>query len=201
LGDRQEFRDGAQAMKQLQPLANQLVDPRQPGDFNQAMMELGALICRKSSPTCELCPVADFCQSKGRSHLESIPKFAPKVRKTATIERLVVLADGCVLVRRYGAKAKRLGGMCELPTAESLQWEVQASPKHQAKRTIGTVTYTEKLYQVSLTKVLQKKVQQDAELLWIALTELEQVSLSGPHRQWLQRWFSQSDQPKRGRRL
>jgi adenine-specific DNA glycosylase len=42
-------------------LANKIVDPNRPGDFNQAMMELGATVCRPKSPSCSSCPVSSVC--------------------------------------------------------------------------------------------------------------------------------------------
>ena len=45
-------------------LAAQLVDPQQPGDFNQALMELGATVCKPTNPTCESCPVRSMCQAR-----------------------------------------------------------------------------------------------------------------------------------------
>lgn len=44
-------------------LANTLVDPERPGDFNQAMMELGARVCSPRGPVCSQCPVRSHCHS------------------------------------------------------------------------------------------------------------------------------------------
>jgi A/G-specific adenine glycosylase len=44
-------------------LAGQLVDDQRPGDFNQAIMELGATVCKSSSPDCARCPVQSLCQA------------------------------------------------------------------------------------------------------------------------------------------
>ena len=44
-------------------LANTLVDPERPGDFNQAMMELGARVCTPKGPLCSQCPVQSHCHS------------------------------------------------------------------------------------------------------------------------------------------
>ncbi|KAL6516422.1 hypothetical protein OROGR_019727 [Orobanche gracilis] len=51
-------------------LATQLVDPSRPGDFNQAVMELGATVCSPSAPSCSTCPISDQCQalSLSRKH-------------------------------------------------------------------------------------------------------------------------------------
>jgi len=48
-------------------LANELVDPERPGDFNQGMMELGATVCSVKSPDCKSCPVNDSCQAYRRT--------------------------------------------------------------------------------------------------------------------------------------
>ena len=45
-------------------LANSLVDPAAPGDFNQALMELGATVCTPRSPSCSSCPVSDLCSAR-----------------------------------------------------------------------------------------------------------------------------------------
>ena len=42
-------------------LAEQLVDREQPGTFNQALMELGAIVCTPKSPTCSVCPISEHC--------------------------------------------------------------------------------------------------------------------------------------------
>ncbi len=69
--------------RQLQEIAGTLLDPRSPGDWNQAMMELGATLCTPHSPQCLLCPVADFCQARKLGLVDSIPK---KRKKRQTVE-------------------------------------------------------------------------------------------------------------------
>lgn len=49
--------------KLLRKLARQLVDPSRPGDFNQAVMELGATICSPKPPSCSICPISNQCQA------------------------------------------------------------------------------------------------------------------------------------------
>ena len=57
---------GTAALKRkIQDLATQLLDPSQPGDFNQAMMELGASLCLPRNPQCLVCPLAADCKTKG----------------------------------------------------------------------------------------------------------------------------------------
>jgi A/G-specific adenine glycosylase len=67
----------------LQATASALLDPDAPSDWNQAMMELGAMICTPKSPQCLLCPVAEFCRARQLGLTEAIPE---KRKKRATEE-------------------------------------------------------------------------------------------------------------------
>jgi A/G-specific adenine glycosylase len=67
-------------------LAGQLVDSSRPGDFNQAMMELGATLCSKTKPGCSQCPVSSHCQALALSHenpsvgVTDYPRVVPKAK-------------------------------------------------------------------------------------------------------------------------
>jgi A/G-specific adenine glycosylase len=69
--------------QKLQENANAYLDPRSPGDWNQAMMELGATLCTPKSPQCLLCPVMQFCQGRKFGIAESLPE---KRKKRATVK-------------------------------------------------------------------------------------------------------------------
>jgi len=77
---RGDLRD-AKRWQALQKSADALLDPNSPGDWNQAMMELGATLCTPQSPQCLLCPVAKFCQGRKLGIAEPLP--APR-KKRAT---------------------------------------------------------------------------------------------------------------------
>jgi A/G-specific adenine glycosylase len=51
--------------RRIEERAAQIVDPQRPGDFNQAMMELGATLCAPRNPTCMVCPIARDCKTRG----------------------------------------------------------------------------------------------------------------------------------------
>jgi A/G-specific adenine glycosylase len=68
--------------KALQKSADALLDPQSPSDWNQAMMELGAMICTPTSPQCLLCPVAKFCKALRLGLTNVIPE---KRKKRATV--------------------------------------------------------------------------------------------------------------------
>lgn len=103
-------------------LAEQLVDPARPGDFNEALMELGATVCTPRSPNCLLCPVREDCRAFERGEPEAYPDTASRAT-----QKPVDVAT-CVLVGEDGGKdvayvVKRdadglLGGLWEFPTVE-----------------------------------------------------------------------------------
>jgi A/G-specific adenine glycosylase len=77
----------------LQETANTMLDTKSPGDWNQAMMELGATLCTPRSPQCLICPVAQFCKGRKLGIAESIPE-ARKKHETVEINlAAAVLAD------------------------------------------------------------------------------------------------------------
>jgi A/G-specific adenine glycosylase len=200
-GVRTRFKETTTAAKSFTPLANALVDPQRPGDHNQAMMELGATVCRKAAPACAQCPVARWCAVGGRKEAATLPRFEPKVRKTAEVTRALVHHRGQLLLRRNPRAARRLAGMAELPELATLAGAVPGRPALVRRRTIGSVTYQETLIEVVATAASIRAWSRAAELEWVAVAELDTVALTGPHLRWVREWLSPSDRPARGKRL
>jgi len=101
--------------KQFKNAAARLLDGRQPGTFNQAMMELGALVCRPRNPLCHACPLARLCQAYQTRQVADFPK-RKKVKATPQyhIAVGVVFKNGKVLITRRKAEGL-LGGLWEFP--------------------------------------------------------------------------------------
>src|SRR6185295_4176158 len=96
-----------------------LLDRRDPGQFNQGMMELGATICLPRNPLCLLCPVADGCQARLGGTQQQFPVKlgrAEPVRIATTL--LVIERSGRLLLWRRDPESQRLGGFWELPSAQ-----------------------------------------------------------------------------------
>ena len=70
--------------------AGELLDPARPGDFNQAVMELGALICVPRGPECRACPLSRGCRATRLGQQDRLPELAQR-RKTERTERTVVV--------------------------------------------------------------------------------------------------------------
>jgi A/G-specific adenine glycosylase len=103
----------------IRALAERLRPAQRPGDFAQAMMDLGATICTPKNPACALCPFLDGCAARRRGDPETFPRKAKKregkLRRGAAF--VVLRADGHLLVRTRPARGL-LGGMTEVPTTE-----------------------------------------------------------------------------------
>lgn len=76
-------------------VAGRLVPPARAGDFNQALMDLGALVCTPRQPSCLLCPLSSRCQARRLGLQDAIPRIARKPPPTA-------VAEACALIGRHG---------------------------------------------------------------------------------------------------
>ncbi|MFB6351172.1 MAG: A/G-specific adenine glycosylase [Bradymonadaceae bacterium] len=103
-------------------LADRLVDPEAPGDFNQAVMELGATVCTPTDPNCLLCPIREECEGFERGDPEQYPDTASRARqKPVHVQTGVLLAHHDTGTDTYVMKRPAdglLGGLWEFPTVE-----------------------------------------------------------------------------------
>lgn len=67
--------------KEFAALANQLLDPRRPGAFNQALMDLGSVVCKPANPTCDICPIHGDCQALAQNIIAELPVKLKKIKR------------------------------------------------------------------------------------------------------------------------
>jgi A/G-specific adenine glycosylase len=91
--------------------AGELLDQRRPGDFNQAMMELGAILCLPRQPQCLLCPVSNLCATRGE--LRQRGKEARQ--KKREIHYAFAWREASVFLVQRSKTATLMPGMWELP--------------------------------------------------------------------------------------
>lgn len=98
------------------------MSPSRPGDFNQAMMEIGAMVCiPHGQPHCQECPLEELCLAHERRCEEEYPRKA--ARKKRSVEEKTVLLiqdDNCAVLRRRPPKGL-LAGMYEFPMLEGFR--------------------------------------------------------------------------------
>src|SRR5579875_1285161 len=105
------------AKPRLRALAAALVPPARPGDFVQALMDLGAMICTPKRPRCVLCPWRTSCTAAAAGIAAALPARAAKPERPLRygVAFWITRPDGAVLLRRRPERGL-LGGMIEIPS-------------------------------------------------------------------------------------
>lgn len=108
-----------QARPQIRERAKLLTPTDRPGDFAQALMDLGATICTPKKPACALCPLRPHCAALAQGLAESLPAKAPKPDKPTRYGIALWLTDerGQVALKRRPTSGL-LGGMLEIPGSD-----------------------------------------------------------------------------------
>lgn len=107
------------AKETLRGLAAALTPEARPGDYAQAVMDLGATICTPRNPACGICPWSGSCLARARGMAAELPRKTPKAAKPVRfgVAYLAVRADGAVLLERRPDRGL-LGGMLGLPGSD-----------------------------------------------------------------------------------
>ena len=109
----------AEGQKWLWDTAQRVLPLKRVGDFNQAVMELGALVCTPAAPKCAACPVAAECVARAKGLQDVIPRKAARPAVTQVHEVALAIRRGPrVLLARRPADATRWANMWEFPHAE-----------------------------------------------------------------------------------
>jgi A/G-specific adenine glycosylase len=140
--------------------AQRLLDPSRPGDFNQAMMELGATVCLPQHPQCSHCPIRRFCRTQGPG---SLLRAKPRQRKRAVTYCLQTRADSIRMVRRP-AHANLMPGMWELPQV--------VSPR--SREVLFSVSHSITTSRLTVTVVSGR-----AQGRWVRVSRMETLPLTG----------------------
>lgn len=121
------------AKPEIKSVMAALTPRERPGDFAQAVMDLGATICTPKKPACSLCPWWEDCQGHASGLAETLPRKAPKTKKPTRYGAAFVAVDrtnGAVLLRRRPPEGL-LGGMSEVPgTVWAEDFDLKTGPSH-----------------------------------------------------------------------
>ena len=157
--------------------ADNLLDRKRPGDFNQAMMELGATICAPRAPQCGICPLNPFCKSRGAE-----PSRQQAARKRTAIAYALARRNSSLLLVQRPANASLMAGMWELP---SLAPGITngAAPLLNVRHSI-----TDTDYRVAVFAVLPDQLHDLAtNARWFTHRQCERLPLTGLTRKVLRR--------------
>jgi A/G-specific adenine glycosylase len=146
-------------------IASELLDRSRPGDFNQAIMELGATVCVPGGePLCLRCPIITLCASRGAG-----PEKIQKPRLKGELRYLLARRNGSVLLRQRTAKSSLMPGMWELP--EIAAHSRPAEPIFELRHSITVTDYRVLVFAGAAARVRGGK--------WVPLNKAERLPLTG----------------------
>ncbi|PST23743.1 A/G-specific adenine glycosylase [Rhizobium sp. JAB6] len=156
-----------------------------PGDFAQAMMDLGATICTPKRPVCSLCPFNGACQALATHDPEHFPvKAAKKAKPVRQGAAFVAVSDEGEIFLRRRIESGLLGGMTEVPTTgwtARIDGEtgIEAAPFPADWQPAGTVTHVFTHFELRLSIWRAKSVSQEDnhDGWWAPVTNLEDQAL------------------------
>ncbi|MFN7016379.1 MAG: A/G-specific adenine glycosylase [Fimbriimonadales bacterium] len=188
----------AAAQKQLWRIGAQLIDPQRPGEFNQALMELGSMVCTPAQPRCGACPICHLCAAYQRGQPTAVPEPSRRLptRQVVDVSALIEREGRFLLAQR--PTEGLWGGLWEFPRAtrvgrESLvtialraahQVGIQAEPLCVLTTVRHTVTYSRIQLYGYLCAWRSGEAGHGAYVAWewVAPDALERYPLSAPQR-------------------
>ena len=116
----------AKVKKSIEEELQGIIPKDRPGDFNQALMELGAIVCIPSGvPKCRECPWGEFCQARIQGKIQEFPRKAPKKPRVIEKKTILVIQYGHMIALRKRPERGLLAGMYEFPSMEGHQGQEQ----------------------------------------------------------------------------
>jgi len=167
--------DGPRGDGPIWEIAAAVVPGRRPGRFNQALMDLGALVCTPARPRCEACPLERLCSARASGRTASIPvksarRAVTRVRETAVVVRH---ADAVVVERRSAGEWWE--GLWDFPRASA----------RTAGRRLGVVRYTVTHHAVECVVRERRVTRRPAATKgrrWVAIDRLDRIAMTAPGR-------------------
>ena len=168
----------------LRRLATSLTPRERAGDYAQAMMDLGATVCRAKKPRCPECPLGTSCAGRGRA--AQLPRRSPRPARPTRygIAFALLRADSAILLRRRPDKGL-LGGLMEIP---STPWRDQPWPWPVAQKfapcaidwrpLTGTVGHSFTHFHLRIDVVVGHVVGGEIEGVWCPPDQLSRHALS-----------------------
>lgn len=186
--------DSPAGEKILWGLAAEYLPKGQAGDYNQALMDLGATICLPKNPRCLLCPLTELCAAREAGTQELRPVLKPKKETPHVVHAAaVIVREGRVLLAQRPSEGL-LGGMWEFPNgpvagdpAEGLAQAVETGYgfQVQAGEAVGTVQHAYTHFKITVHAFCAEAahVPRCPNLQWVPIAELENYPMGKVDRQ------------------
>ena len=184
---------GAAAMEMLTAVAQSLV-PRDAGDHNQAMMELGATVCLPRGPLCDACPVYDLCRTRGEHRTEPRKRMqSQQVTYALTTRKARGSVAVEVLLQRRPETAPLMAGMLELPQiavrgeADTKDLVLSEEPLLRVRHAITGTNYYVEVLGLRTRREVTRRALRGGDFEWVGTRDLVNLPLTGLARKVLQR--------------
>lgn len=163
-----------QVKEEIRAALKKVIPREEPGDFNQAMMDLGATVCLPNgAPLCDKCPAAGFCLGRQRDTARELPVKAPKKeRKIEERTVYIILKNGRVALRRRPARGL-LAGLWEYPN-ELSPWPCPVAGETEFAAT-GKHIFTHKEWHMTAYTVAAEGDDLPDHWVWASREEWERV--------------------------
>ena len=170
--------------RRVKQAADQLLDHERPGDFNQAMMELGATICLPRNPLCLQCPVQKLCRTRGEHPTAPRKEMSRSAVSYALLRKADRKGAVKILLEQRPQEASLMAGMWELPQVENFD----ANSERLLLQVRHSITVTN--YSVSVLHFLPEEERMLAKRKtrkWVDREDLTGLPLTGLARKVLKR--------------
>lgn len=188
LDDDRDLRD-AKNRNILAGAAGRLLHEERPGDWNQALMELGATVCTPRRPDCPRCPVSDHCAGHRNGRAAELPRLRPKQPPVAVAVHLAwIRQDDQVLLTRSasGGLLQGLWGLPGGPVARPLAtWvEAQTGLRIVPVQELGTAAhrFTHRQWHMTVFEAHPSGDPVRGDNRWVPLEALGEEAVSTAHR-------------------
>ncbi|HBD23141.1 MAG TPA: A/G-specific adenine glycosylase [Oceanospirillaceae bacterium] len=185
--------------QQLWDLAKQLTPQQRNADYTQAIMDLGATICRRNKPLCVACPMQNNCQALAQEKVSALPTRKPKKDLPEKQVWTLLLTDHQQNVQLYQRPHKGIwGGLWSLPEFASLEdmenhlallGTTNSQPLPEVKHAFSHYKLTLHPYRVCLP-ANHGFIQESTRLKWYASQQIDTIGLPSPIKQILQQYWA-----------
>ena len=167
--------------------ATELLSPRRPGDFNQAMMELGATVCLPRQPLCDRCPVYHWCAVRaGSSARAGSPIRRSPAKRSRKVAYALATRDAKVLLTLRPSRARQMPAMWELPQIEKPAQRRLPPPLLTLNHAITNTIYRVSIHAVDASTFAAKPATPQR---WLRFAKLNTLPLTGLCRKVLLVWL------------
>ncbi len=163
----------------IREIAEKLVCPNQPGNFNEALMELGQKICKKSRPNCPLCPLRNQCQASKQGTQNLLPSKSTLKKKVEIINFIAqvhIWGDKMGLIKRGSSDTRFLKQSTGFPLVE-----IKAPGEHSTKILESGLSHQPNN---NASLQLRHRITKHDLRIWIKIYKYQNMSHSNPRILW-----------------